>query len=57
MLLIQAQQTIPELLKEMLLSLSFAKPPDGITVFILFSKIEGKVSCIFLSIKSSYESL
>lgn len=35
------------LLKDMLIALGFSKPPDGITPFVLFSKVESKV-CNFL---------
>ena len=28
----------------MLIALGFSKPPDGITSFVLFSKVESKVS-------------
>jgi len=31
------------LLKDMLIALGFSKPPDGITPFVLFSKVESKV--------------
>jgi len=31
------------LLKDMLIALGFSKPPDGITSFVLFSKVESKV--------------
>jgi hypothetical protein len=31
-------------MKQMLITLGFPKPPDGINSFILFSKVEGKVS-------------
>jgi len=42
------------LLKDMLIALGFSKPPDGITSFVLFSKVESKV-CYTLNADIMYK--
>ena len=37
------------LLKDMLITLGFSKPPDSITPFVLFSKVESKVCQTFVA--------
>lgn len=43
----QGESEVGKLLKEMLITLGFPKPPAGITPFQLFSKVEQKVSANF----------
>ena len=41
----QAKESpVAKYLKQMLIALGFPKPPEGITPFQLFSKVESKVS-------------
>ena len=42
----QAESEIAKYMKQMLIALGFPKPPEGITPFQLFTKVESKVSMI-----------
>lgn len=52
--ILQSENPSALLLKQMLMALSFPKPPDGITPFVLFSKIETKVRITFCNFEFAH---